>query len=86
MLNPIRTVSIAAASAATGFPENTLRHWIYGEGWNGSEEWIIRVGRRIYVDLDAFTRWLEAHRGSGKRRGLLRPEGANRKSARTDAS
>ena len=50
------------------FKASTLRQWVfYGES-NGFAEVIFRVGRRIYIDLDRFDRWLEEQNQAGGRR------------------
>lgn len=44
------------------FTENQLRWWIFNADNNGLDEQgaIVRVGRRVYIDSDAFDRWIEA--------------------------
>ena len=44
------------------FSENQIRWWIFNAATNGlsAQDAIIRVGRRVYIDVDAFDRWIEA--------------------------
>ncbi len=42
--------------------EATLRWWIFHAAANGFRSCVVRVGRRIYIDVDRFGEWLESHR------------------------
>ncbi len=55
----------------------TLRHWVFNSDYryaasgqriagNGFNTCILRVGRRIYVDLDRLETWLLSHSSSVK--------------------
>lgn len=54
--------SVAQFCSDSPFTENQLRWWIFNSATNGlvSLEAIVRVGRRVYIDVDAFDRWLSA--------------------------
>jgi hypothetical protein len=43
------------------FTEGQLRFWIFEAPRNGLAEVgaVVRVGRRVYVDIDAFDRWID---------------------------
>ena len=60
MTRNLKTVSQFAAS--TAFTESQLRWWIFHAEENGMMEAgaVIRVGRRVYIDVDGFDRWLVA--------------------------
>lgn len=58
-----RTLKTIAAFAAEGpFTQNQLRWWIFTAGDNGlaASGAIVRVGRRIYLDTNAFEAWIES--------------------------
>ena len=58
----LRTVrQIAETSPA--FSEASLRWYLFNSKQNGLEAAVVRVGRRLYLDLDGFNRWLEEQRG-----------------------
>jgi hypothetical protein len=40
-----------------------LRWWIFNAHTNGIDMALVRVGARVYVDIEAFNRWLDALRG-----------------------
>ena len=52
---------VAALAANTPFSEGQLRWWIFTAATNGLEaaNAIVRVGRRVYIDLDRFNDWIE---------------------------
>ena len=65
----------AFSTAHPEFPENTVRDWIYhaeeritarGEPIppNGFASCIVRVGRLVFIDLDALAVWLERGRAA----------------------
>ena len=49
-----------------GFSESGIRWWIFNEEENDFAECVIRIGRKILIDLDRFDGWIEAHRGNRK--------------------
>lgn len=53
--------TVAALAAESPFTEAQLRWWIFQEHNNGlaSAGAIVRVGRRVYIDADAFDRWID---------------------------
>ena len=53
--------TVAAVAAAGPFTQNQLRWWIFCEGQNGLADSgaVVRVGRRVYLDVDAFDRWID---------------------------
>ena len=58
-----RTLQTVAAFAAAGpFTQSQLRWWIFMSSENGLAACgaIIRVGRRIYIDVDKFEAWIDA--------------------------
>jgi hypothetical protein len=44
------------------FTESSLRSLIFHSKTNGLEEAIVRIGRRVLIDLEAFDRWLHQQR------------------------
>lgn len=60
MKRDLKTVSAFAESGP--FTEAQLRWWIFNEASNGMRDLrvTIRIGRRVYIDVDAFSRWVDA--------------------------
>jgi hypothetical protein len=54
--------SVAKLASSGPFSEGQLRWWIFNAEQNGlaASGAIVRVQRRIYVDVDAFERWIQA--------------------------
>lgn len=54
--------SVADFADASPFSQPQVRWWIHRAGENGlaKAKAIIRIGRRVYIDVDAFERWLES--------------------------
>jgi len=54
--------SVADFAAAGQFTQNQLRRWIFQAEQNGLAKTgaIVRVQRRVYLDTDAFERWIES--------------------------
>jgi hypothetical protein len=54
--------SVAQFAVNTPFSEAQCRWWIFNAERNGLNEAraILRIGRRVYIDVDAFDRWLDA--------------------------
>lgn len=54
--------SVAAFANAGPFNENQLRWFIFNEHNNGLHDHgaIVRIGRRVFIDVDAFDRWIDA--------------------------
>jgi hypothetical protein len=45
-----------------GISTATVRAWIHRAEHYGLQHCLIKIGRRVYIDLDAFDTWLEKHR------------------------
>lgn len=54
--------TVAALAAASPFSENSLRWFVFNAATNGLADCdaIVRVGRRVYLDVDQFEVWIEA--------------------------
>jgi len=61
-----------AADPSNPFTESQIRWWIFQRTQNGFEEVTVRLGRRIYIDLEALDQWLENHRGDAREKALPR--------------
>ena len=48
--------------AGTPFTEGQVRFWIFDAARNGLAdcEGVVRVGRRVYVDVAGFERWIDS--------------------------
>ena len=71
MVDPKNLRTVQRLAQDTGIPQATIRQWIYDAPFNGFARCMIRPGRRIYVDLPVFTKWLEGCRGSAPRRARI---------------
>jgi hypothetical protein len=63
VLSMKRNLQPVAKVASDGpFTEPQLRWWIFKAADNGlnSAGAIVRVSRRVYIDIDAFERWINA--------------------------
>ena len=60
MKRELKTVSAFAESGP--FTEAQLRWWIFNESHNGMRDHgvTIRIGRRVYIDVEAFSRWVDS--------------------------
>lgn len=56
----LRTV-MQAAEEYPAFPVSAFRTWIFYLP-DGFEKVVVKVGRRVLIDVDAFGRWLDAQR------------------------
>lgn len=54
--------TVAGFAADSPFTESQVRWWIFNATTNGMAEQgvIVRIGRRVYLDPEAFDRWLDA--------------------------
>jgi hypothetical protein len=54
--------TVAAFAAAGPFTQSQLRWWIFSAAENGLDKSgaIVRIGRRVYLDADAFERWIDS--------------------------
>jgi hypothetical protein len=52
---------VASLAASTPFSEGQLRWWIFMASSDGLEaaSAVVRVGRRVYIDIDRFNDWIE---------------------------
>jgi len=53
---------IAEFAKASPFTEHQVRWWIFNASSNGLDNQgaVVRVGRRVYLDVPAFERWIAA--------------------------
>jgi len=58
MQRNLKTVQQFAADSP--FTEAQLRWWIFNATSNGLRSTIVRIGRRVYIDVDAFARWIDS--------------------------
>ena len=56
--------SVPAFVASSGFTPGQVRWWIHKANENGLQELgaVVRIGRRVFLDLDAFDRWIDSQR------------------------
>jgi hypothetical protein len=52
--------SVAQFAADSPFTEAQVRWWIFNATSNGLQSAVVRIGRRVYIDVDAFAAWIEA--------------------------
>jgi hypothetical protein len=57
----LRTVK-QLATEAPFVTESTIRWWIYHANSNGFDAVLIKIGGRVYIDKNAFNKWLEGQR------------------------
>jgi hypothetical protein len=59
--------SVAQFAASGPFTQNQLRWWIFQSATNGLSESgaIVRVQRRIYLDVDKFDNWIDSQNSQG---------------------
>ncbi len=60
----LRTVA-QLAEELPAFDEAAIRRLIFNAENIGLAHAIVRIGRRVYIDIDAFNRWLDERRGIG---------------------
>ena len=72
-MRELKTVRDFAGSGP--FSESQLRWWILHADANGltAAAAVVRVGRRVYLDVDGFDRWLVAQNPSLHTRAEARP-------------
>lgn len=58
--------TVAAVAATSVFSEGQLRWWIFMAASNGLEaaNAVVRIGRRVYIDIDRFNDWIEQQNAS----------------------
>ena len=59
----LRTVR-QVAKRCPGFTEPAVRKLIFDAERNGLAAAIVRIGRRVFIDLEKFDEWLEKHRAA----------------------
>lgn len=42
-----------------GFTQSSVRWWIFNREENGFTHCILKIGSRVYIDLDRFNEWLD---------------------------
>lgn len=60
-LRTIRQLS-AELQGTGGFSESSLRWIMFNRDTNGFGKAVVKVGRRVFVDVDRFNAWLESQR------------------------
>lgn len=61
----LRTVKQLAAElkrTTGGFSEASLRWMIFNGRTNGIDQALVRVGRKVFIDVPRFNAWLDAQR------------------------
>ncbi len=58
MKRELKTVTQFAETSP--FTEAQLRWFIFNAKTNGLKPAVVKVGRRVYLDVNAFDRWIEA--------------------------
>jgi len=68
MARNLQAVAKFAAESKGAFTEAQIRWWIHMSGDNGMAKAgaIVRIGRRVYLDVDAFDRWVTAQNAPQK--------------------
>jgi len=62
-MTPERLVTVKQLSEASpAFTEASLRWLIFNSNANGLDRALLKVGRRVLIDLTEFERWLDEHR------------------------
>ena len=61
-----RLARVAETARSYNFTEAQVRWWIFQAGQNGlqKEGAIVRIGRRVYIDTQAFDRWIDSLQSS----------------------
>ena len=63
-LQHLRTVKQLCDEYPQLFSEGSLRWLIFRRENNGFSHCIVRIGRRLYIDIRMLRQWLAEHRGS----------------------
>ena len=61
-LDQLRSVGQLCKEYPHLFTKGSLRWLIFNADINGFDRCILRIGRRVYIDLDALQEWLAEHR------------------------
>lgn len=51
--------TVAQFAADSPFTEAQVRWWIFNSASNGLQPAIVRIGRRVYIDVGAFASWVD---------------------------
>lgn len=62
----LRTIRQLAEEAPGIFTQSKLRWWVYNAEENGLKVALVRIGGRIYLDIEALAQWLESMREVNK--------------------
>jgi hypothetical protein len=46
-----------------GLTVPTLRAWVNKAHLNGVDKCVVRIGRRLFIELNEFARWIDEHQG-----------------------
>jgi hypothetical protein len=71
-LNHIKWVTPKMLWEECGFPEGGIRHWLFHRQTNGLAKAVRKVGRKLFIDYEAFLAWIDSHQSSqgGSSHGL----------------
>ena len=58
------TIRQLAESPDNPFTAGQFRWWVFQEDFNGFKDVIVRIGRRVYIDVEALDRWIEGQRSA----------------------
>jgi len=61
-VDPGRLVTVGELARRGPFPLGTLRWWLFSRESNGLDAATFKIGRRLYLDLDEFERWVAGQR------------------------
>lgn len=50
---------VPAQYPEANFTEGSIRWWIFNSTENGFNSCIVRIGRKVLIDLDKFEQWIE---------------------------
>ncbi len=58
--------AVSAFADGSPFSEAQVRWWIFNEKTNGMAGCgvVVRIGKRVYIDADAFDRWVDSQQHS----------------------
>jgi len=64
-LENLKSIKQLTSAQGSPFSEGALRWLIFNAEENGLDVALIRVGRRVFLDIERFSEWLEERRGGG---------------------
>lgn len=58
----LTTVPAMGADPSNPFSESSIRWFVFNAATNGMDDHavIVRIGKRVYIDVDAFDRWIDS--------------------------